>query len=265
MSSFAFCLTPISILVWMDMSSWQEEVAFLHSLCYSLLVPSCIISSISRFSTFHHPHFFFSNNNLLYNCVKEGNKRINCLLTSSLHHLNTISEGPAALSAFFSSISEVLMQAHSHWANLDLDQILDKKNSQAQSAFCSFLGRKIEFFITNFWPYFPCTLLLSYDFIDSIIPPICLLAALSATFFQAQISSADASKLTWFQSRLFQYYPLEDFDTSLQPEVQVFRDNWVSIQSFSLGDYWRFNWFCIQNSITYKQFMLRNAFFTTKN
>ena len=106
--------------------------------------------------------------------------------------MNTISEGPAALSAFFSlnafsSISEVIMQAHSHWANVDLDQILDKKNSQAQSAFCSFLGRKIEFFITNFSPYFPCTLLLSYDFIDSIFPPICLLAALSATFFQAQM------------------------------------------------------------------------------
>ena len=46
---------------------------------------------------------------------------------------------------------------------------------------------KIEYFITNFLPYFPCTLLLSYDFIDSIIPPICLLVALSATFFQAQM------------------------------------------------------------------------------
>ena len=177
--------------------------------------------------------YSLSNNNLLYNCVKEGNKRINCLLTSSLYHLNTISEGPAALSAFFSlnafsSISEVLMQAHSHWANLDLDQILTKKNSQAQSAFCSFLGRKIEFFTTIFLPYFPCTLLLSYDFIRQYHSTNMSPCGTVCHLFPGT-NDADASKLTWFQTRLFQYYPLEDFDTSLQPEVQVFRDNWVSI------------------------------------
>jgi hypothetical protein len=103
--------------------------------------------------------------------------------------------------------------------------LIMKNSKQAQSAYCSFLGWKIEFFATTF---LPCTSLLSYNFIESIIPLLCLLVALSVTFCPAT-NLIRWCKYTWLDSKLFQHYPLEDFSSNPWPQ-----DNWVSI-SFSLG------------------------------